>query len=213
MKRVLFIIGLLMVSGPTFSQTLQRSQLNVVATDAQGGNFSGLRAFKPVLDRVLYRGGGPGGKVSLRTNQLQALCQNGFSSAGYLYPDNFNSPTQVNCGAQNLEYRVVGFRAAGAEQTLRAIYNIIKSQSTANPQGPMFLHCWNGWHASGEISAYALRQFCNMSGDEAARYWAQNIGDQGNLSKYGSIQNRIRNFNKISSLEITDAERARICPQ
>ncbi len=213
MKKIWMMIGLMVLATPAFAQILQRSQLNQVMADAQGGNFSGLRSFKPVLERVLYRGGGPGGKVSLKPPQLQALCQNGFSSAGYLYPDNFNGPTQVNCGTHTLDYRVVGFRAAGAEQTLRSIYNIIKSQSTATPQGPMFLHCWNGWHASGEISAYALRQFCNMSGDEAARYWGENIGDHGNLGNYKSIQNRIRNFQKISSLEITDAERARICPR
>ena len=36
------------------------------------------------------------------------------------------------------------------------------------------MHCWNGWHASGYISALSLRQFCGVSGSDAVAYWIRN---------------------------------------
>ena len=212
MKQIIMLFCLVAGSMQVHGQNLQRSQISQEISGARE-RFQGLRAFRVVLDRVLYRGGGPGGTIPLRDNHLQALCADGFSSAGYLYPTNFDGPKEINCGQNSIRNTLEGFREAGGRQTLQKIHEIIQSQSTSQPKGPMFLHCWNGWHASGEISAYALRQFCGMSGDEAAQYWAENIGDKGNLSKYRSIMNRIRNFQKISGLEITPEQKARICPR
>lgn len=212
LKNVMIFLALVVSCEQVFSHALRLSQLSSVVEGSRE-RFHGLRDFRPVLDRVLYRGGGSGGQIQLRTNQLQALCTDGFSGAVYLYPTNFTGPQTLSCGNNSIHYVHSGFRAKPAEDTLRAIHQVIQSQSTAAPKGPVFVHCWNGWHASGEISAYALRQFCDMSGNDAAEYWADNVGDKGNLSKYGSIMNRIRNFQKISGLEITAEEKSRICPK
>lgn len=213
-QKLVMVVGVLLCTSNLFAQSLTKAQINEVIPGSSE-KFHKLRYMRTVLDRVLYRGGGPGGKVQLSDNNLKALCEDNFSGAVYLYSDGFKGPQTITCAdkTKSVHYVVSGFRGTEGEKTLRAIYNVIKSQSTANPLGPIFVHCWNGWHASGEISAYALRQFCDMSGDEAAAYWGKNIGDQGNLPKYGSIQNRIRAFQKIPGLEITAEEKSRICPR
>ncbi len=212
-QKVIFMIGILVCTTNVFAQSLTRAQINDVIPGSSE-KFHKLKNMRTVLDRVLYRGGGPGGKVPLTGNNLNALCENDFSGAVYLYSDGFKGPQTVSCtGNKSVHYMISGFRGKDGEKTLRAIHNVIKSQSTAQPLGPVFVHCWNGWHASGEIAAYALRQFCDMSGNEAADYWGKNIGDHGNLPKYGSIQNRIRNFVKIPGLDITAEEKERVCPK
>lgn len=185
----------------------------------QNFNESGLvqqklvRALKPVLLNHLYRGGGPGGKVTLSKAGIQGLCHAGFSSAFYLYPDNWSGPKTENCQDQDgqantFTYQLSGFRGRDkARPVLEAVYKSIK-----NKGGPVFVHCWNGWHASGEVAAYALIQFCGMSGEAAGRYWQANVGDKGNLPKYGSIVRHIENFRPFDDLKISPAEQADICP-
>jgi hypothetical protein len=46
-------------------------------------------------------------------------------------------------------------RISKARVLLETIFAAIKDSE----MGPIYMHCWNGWHASGYISALSLRQF------------------------------------------------------
>ena len=93
---------------------------------------------------------------------------------------------------------------------MRAIYDVIK-----NPDhGPVFVHCMWGVHASGAISAMALVQFCGWSEARAKQYWddARNGADcSGGCDNW--IDAKFSSFAMDPNLEITDAERASICPR
>lgn len=176
--------------------------------------LKGLRNVKPVMEGVLYRGGNSGGgKAPLKSEALMNLCEAGFSLAVYLYPDGFK-PKTVHCTtkdgkANTLEYIQKGFRdSKSREIVMTEIYDIIMSQN----KGPAYVHCWNGSHASGETAAIALMQFCGLSGEAAGKYWADNIHDKGNLSKYGSIYKKhIPSFKPFNSLTIPQDIRAQVC--
>jgi hypothetical protein len=182
-----------------------------VHADTDISGLQKLRSVKPVLSDILYRGGGPGGKRLLPETALNSLCKAGFSSAIYVYDDMRPSGQPIQCqdasGKSNqLKYHTTSFK------DIRSILTEVRTAITSN-SGPVYVHCWNGWHASGEVSAKALIQFCGWSGAEAAKYWGENIGDQGNLPKYRSIQNRISQFKAFDDLKIDAQTQAQICPK
>jgi hypothetical protein len=51
--------------------------------------------------------------------------------------------------------------------------------------------CWNGWHASGYISALSLRQFCGVSKSNAVAYWIRNT-DNNDGPEYDDYKNNRR---------------------
>jgi hypothetical protein len=181
------------------------------ASEVDISNLQKLREVKPVLLNVLYRAGGPGGAVLLPSQALTSLCKAGFSSAIYVYDDKYPSNQPIQCqdsrGRGNqMNYRTISFRDQ------RAIFAQIRSAMTSH-SGPVLVHCWNGWHASGEISATALMQFCDWSGNQAAQYWEDNIGDRGNIPKYGKIKQRIRSFKPFEDLRLSPQIQAEVCPK
>lgn len=193
-------LALLVTFSALSLSAFERSNLNQIVPNSRA-EFNGLREMKPVLDGVLYRGGGPGGKVALAAPQLNALCEAGFTDAGYLYPDNFKGRATTACQGGQITYDRYGFLGArGAAAFLQKVHELIKNG------GKIFVHCWNGWHASGEVAAYALVQFCDYTPDQAADYWEANVGDGARIS-------RIRKFVKLPGLEITGSDKARICPK
>lgn len=176
--------------------------------------LNGIRYLRPVLPGLLYRGGGPGGKVELNHSTLQSLCESGFSTAIYLYPEGFSGTKHVACSSQkhsqqSLSYEQTGFRGnSDRYQALKMIRD-----AAINNSGPVFVHCWNGWHASGELSAIALIQFCGWEGEEAANYWKSNIGDQGNVGKYGKIMHTyIAGFTPFNDLKLPEELKRKYCP-
>jgi hypothetical protein len=188
-------------------------------------NLYGVRNFRAVLNGVLYRGGANNAyhKDSPRNNQnplpddgLMNLCQEGFSTAVYLYSTRYNTaPHSVNCrmadGSTNhLTYKQISILSVSNSQ-LHDVLELILGHVRGN-NGPIYAHCWNGWHASGITGAYALRQFCGFSGEEAVSYWNENT-DGNNGSSYNGIRNRIRDFVPFADLELTSAERSQLCPR
>jgi hypothetical protein len=196
--------------------------------DNHGNGFDrlyGVRNFRAVLNGVFYRGGANNyfNKHHRRSNMnplptegLTNLCEEGFGHAVYLYSTNFSSaPKSVHCrifqGNDNtLEYlqiSVLDARNQGLDQLLGLVYQHIR-----NPRlGPIYDHCWNGWHASGFISAITLRQFCGFSGEQAVEYWNANTdGDHGRA--FEGIRARIRSFIPNRNLALTPAERSALCP-
>jgi hypothetical protein len=201
--------------------------------DNRGKQFpalEGVRNFRVVLDGVYYRGGadnsqrtGPKANMNpLPTHGLQHLCEQGFTEAVYLYSTNCASaPHDVACqsdaGSGALEYqRIVAQlpRQPAASKLLadndRNLLTPIYEHLKGTRPGPIYMHCWNGWHASGYVAAIALRQFCEWSADAAIAYWTRNT--DGNGADYGQVPERIKTFAPIPKLAISDSERRLVCP-
>jgi hypothetical protein len=169
---------------------------------------AGLRSERTVLRGALIRAGGPGGQQDLPVDVINDLCERGISKAYYLYPSkNFRNKGVHSCSRGSMTYTGAGFQGRSVAPILADV-----ARAATNGGGPVLVHCWNGWHAAGEVSAYALVQLCDWSGDRAAQYWASNIADKRNVSKYGSVLKRIRNFKPFAGIRISDGVKARVCP-
>ena len=194
--------------------------------DDRGEGFEplyGTRNFRRVLDGVMYRGGANNkhhrdhrrNNVNpLPDDGLQNLCEEGFDEAVYLYSTRFESaPESVDChdfnGHRNhLDYRSISpFESHGAAELLRLIHRHLAAVGSGRP---VYFHCWNGWHASGFISALALRQFCNFSAGEAVTYWRANT--DGHDRGRESLLAKIRSFQPDPTLRISPSLRHRVCP-
>jgi hypothetical protein len=98
---------------------------------------------------------------------LKGLCEAGFSLAVYGYTEGFHGTQQIRCtnsisGEQNtLTYIAGGASRLAFEQDVMSQIQTVVGNPNA---GPVFVHCWNGDHASGELASFALRQFCGWSG-------------------------------------------------
>lgn len=188
-------------------------------TDNRGAGYEdlyGTRNFRVVLHGVYYRGGGNNKylKPTPRENEnplpaigLKNLCEEGFGQSIYYYSKNFDSNQAItNCNGNELRYRQIsGFVDSNEKKLMETIFNRIKGKIS----GPIYGHCWNGWHASGFIAAKALRQFCDWTADQAINYWVK--GTDGD-SDYPTIKTRIANFKTHSEFKITMAEKEAICP-
>lgn len=207
-----------------YEQRYQLNSLNEKLVDNHGDGYEslyGVRNFRKVLKGILYRGGANNSynKYGKRSNTnplpdigLKNLCSEGFGASVYLYETNFSTaPKQVNCStveskANTLKYSQL--TAADVENTtvyLEMIYKAIKGEG----KSPIYMHCWNGWHASGLVSALALRQFCGMSGKDALSYWMRNT--DGNTEGYDSIKKRIVDFQPLAQFKISTEEQNQIC--
>jgi hypothetical protein len=209
--------------------------------DNRGNGYEslyGLRNLRVVLHGVMYRGGANNfyHRQSPRDNQnplppdgLENLCQESFGEAIYLYEKNYH-PEVFNCTSRNnspntLKYTQIsvlnsaipladnqGVQLIPARQELKEILTKVHECATGTGSCPIYTHCWNGWHASGFISAVALRQFCNFTGEEAEKYWIDGTDSVGN-SNYPAIKSAIRAFVALPDLEIPASTKAKICPQ
>lgn len=207
-----------------YEQRYQLNTLNEKLVDNRGDgyeNLYGVRNFRKVLKGILYRGGANNSynKYGKRSNTnplpdigLKNLCSEGFGTSVYLYETNFSTaPKQVSCStveSKSNSLKYYQLTAADVENTtvyLEMIYKAIKGIGAS----PIYMHCWNGWHASGLVSALALRQFCGMSGKEALAYWTQNT--DGNTNGYDSIKKRIVDFQPLSQFKISGEEQQQIC--
>ncbi|RZA00825.1 MAG: hypothetical protein EOP11_17940, partial [Proteobacteria bacterium] len=158
--------------------------------DDRGNGFEalyGVRNFRAVLNGVYYRGGANnyyhrtnkrGNENPLPNDGLMNLCEEGFTDAVYLYPTNAGTaPKITRCrtadGAENvLNYQqITGLDAKNNRKLLTIVQNHLRNERL----GGVYMHCWNGWHASGYAAAITLRQFCGFTGDQAAQYWTKNI--------------------------------------
>ena len=132
------------------------------ATDNRGdGNpdLYGTRNFRTILHGVAYRGGGNNyyhstnkrsNKNPLPNDGLKNLAKLSFDSAVYLYSVNFDvapSKTESNNGNVLNYYQIGGNNKKEVRTLLEMTYESIKKAN----KGPLYLHCWNGWHQSGYI--------------------------------------------------------------
>ena len=187
--------------GPSESDMLVRSM---------SGQPDGMAFFRPVLTGVLYRGGFQGGdkdRTGLSETQKQSLCQSGFSEAFYADFGKNTSYGTTSCGAGSLEYKSA--RSSRPASVMKDLHKAIVSNS-----GPVLVHCMWGVHSSGALSAMALVQFCGWSEQRAKEYWneARN-GAPCSGGCDGWIDGKFAKFSVDPSLEISEAQRAAICPK
>lgn len=183
----------------------------------------GVRNFRVVLNGVYYRGGANNTRNRdlvrknsnpLQKNGLLSLCKEGFSEAVYLYTTNFRSaPKSIRCTDRNGRINTLTYSQISALQGANEHKQLekIRDHITGKTPGPIYDHCWNGWHASGYIAALSLRQFCGYSSAQADAYWVKNT--DGNWRGNESIRSKIKNFKPFENLKITSSERSLICPK
>jgi len=185
----------------------------------------GTRNFRAVLANVLYRGGGNNknnrygsrpNKSPLPIQGLTSLCEQGFDTAVYMYSDGFEqAPKKVECVEKKtklpatLDYLQIGPYNEGSIRELLEI--TAKKIRAGGKVKSSYYHCWNGWHASGMISAYSLRQFCNYTGEQAVKYWDLNTDGFNTEPAFEKLRKQIREFKPHEDLKLTAAERAKFC--
>lgn len=184
----------------------------------------GTRNLRPILHGVAYRGGANNyfHKTEKRKNSnplpedgVKGLCQEGFSNSVYLYRTNFDtirpldSCACVNNTVNKMQYSQYDyFDNDHIYSMLKMVYESAKDSTI----GPVYLHCWNGWHASGFISALILKQFCGYSDIEAVSYWDLGTDGANTSPRYRKIRDDIKAFRPYSEFYITDSLENRICP-
>ena len=197
--------------------------------DNQGNGFEdlyGVRNFRAVLNGVVYRGGAnnaynKNGKRAnsnpLPTAGLKNLCEEGFGTAIYLYDTNYQTaPKVTSCGSELESSNTLNYMQESvllSETSAKKVLNLIHKKLTSDSdQSPIYMHCWNGWHASGYISALTLRQFCGYTGDQAVNYWNLNTDGNNKGSNYDRIRTKIRAYKVDSSIPLGSALKAKVCP-
>lgn len=206
----------------------EKYHLNSVFEKAVDNRGKGLRSlygtrnFRVVLRGVHYRGGAnnlylePDSRPNtnpLPPVALENLCREGFSTAIYLYQEGFQqSPKKVSCkvnGSEHqLEYlQLSAFNDNQAKIILKKIHTQLIKQST----GPIYTHCWNGWHASGFISALALKQFCDWNNQQLIFYWDKNTDGNNKDPAFQRIRKKIIDFKIDSKMLLSKDDQKKYC--
>lgn len=197
-----------------------------VKNDGTGDDaLRGVRNFRVVLHGVVYRGGANNkwrkpprdNENPLPPEGLENLCKQGFSDAVYLYKKNFKK-TATTCEdlmshkSNTIDYQQRSPLAENSDKDIKAILEEVYKRISGEERTPLYLHCWNGWHASGFASALVLRQFCGVSGDAAAAYWTRNTDNVG-VPSAEHIRKRIRNFTPLPAMVVSAETQQLICPK
>ncbi len=200
---------------------------HVKRVDDRGNGYEklyGTRNFRAVLSNILYRGGANNkyNREGSRPNRnplpdrgLRSLCEQGFDTAVYLYSEGFDTaPKRVSCvnektGQQaSLDYLQI---SPYKPNTIRELLKIIDKKIHASDSSSAYFHCWNGWHASGLISAYVMRQFCGFSGTLAVQYWDLNTDGNNTDPSFEKLRQQVRDFTPYEDFKLTPEEQSRYC--
>jgi hypothetical protein len=191
-------------------------------TDNFGNGYPalyGTRNMRPVLYGIVYRGGANNfyHKDNKRDNSnplpedgLINLSNEGFKKAIYLYDKNFDqAPKEIINPTidDTLRYlRITGTDRKSIKKIISQVYEVIK-----NPEsGPIYMHCWNGWHQSGLMSSAILMQFCDFTNSQALDYWMKNT-DKNNKG-YDHIKKIIKEHERFDEFKIDKKIKSLICP-
>lgn len=225
--KVYVFISILLIasSGRSFSLSFNSPQDTSIYDKLNGNKgegpaaFRGVRNLRTVLNGVLYRSGANNnyGPFVSRSNDnplsfqtLLNLRENGFRRAYYLYNSNFQQSGWSNMmpllNSVNMDYTsLVPHNDSIAKIILKDIYHSITQDSS----GAILIHCWNGWHMSGLVSAYALIQFCDFGPSEAWEYWKSCTDN--NYVGFPKIKTRIFSFKPDQTLQISHEKKLQIC--
>ena len=196
-------------------------------TDNKGNGFDslyGTRNMRPILHGVAYRGGANNyyHKTDKRNNHnpipldgMHGLCQEGFSKGIYLYRENFEeSPIGDTCNCIDSTLNKLEYEQRDYYDSLH-VYDMLKSTyeaATLPEVGPVYLHCWNGWHASGFIAAVILKQFCDFNDWDAVNYWDLGTDGANTSPRYQTQRERIKKFQPYPEFAISDSLQDCLCP-
>jgi len=194
--------------------------------DNWGNGFEdlyGTRNMRTILHGVAYRGGANNyyHKTAKRNNSnpmpsdgVKNLCEEGFSSSIYLYRKNWETASTLDtCKCVNQSKNVLKYEQFDYfdDKHVYDMLEIVYKSARDSSIGPVYLHCWNGWHASGFISAVILKQFCGMSDLDATSYWDLGTDGANTSPRYNKIRERIKNFKPYSEFILKDSLQNRIC--
>ena len=190
--------------------------------DNKGDGFDslyGLRNMRTVLFGVAYRGGANNfyHKSDKRDNHnplpidgLEHLSEQGFSTAIYLYSTNFKDSPKKIINKKSGDTLIYIQNSGNDRKALKEIMLSIKEVILNPKKGPIYLHCWNGWHQSGYVSSAILRQFCNYSSEEAYKYWLENT--DGVNKGYEKVKQQVKDFIPFEDIKIDAKTKEAICP-
>ena len=195
--------------------------------DNWGNGFDslyGTRNMRPILHGVAYRGGSNNyyHKTDKRNNHnpipndgMSNLCIEGFSAGVYLYRENFETaPLGDTCDCIDKEVNELTYYQKDYfdDKHVYDMVELVYNSATNNDIGPVYLHCWNGWHASGFISAVILKQFCGFSNFEAVNYWDLGTDGANTSPRYQSQRERIKAFEPYPEFAVSDSLKSCLCP-
>jgi len=183
-------------------------------------SLTGARNIRTVLIGALYRGGANNvyNNYLSRNNDnpmnLQGvinMSSAGFKNMIYLYGRNFKyyypEQTRNLLKSQGISYESI---VPSNDSIMHILLSKVRNAITDPQHGPVYVHCWNGWHMSGIVSAFALMQFCDISNRKALAYWEK--GTDGHFKGFDKIRQRILGFKKFEDLAIPIQDKLRICP-
>jgi hypothetical protein len=199
MKRQLCVLFTIFWLSPVYAAFAQSNIMQ------PGTPFHGIRDFRVVMPNVLYRGGANNGRAPLNRGELNALCEDDIGTAIYLYNTGFSGPSTTTCSKGSLKYIYESWQGKGRAAVHQMIYDAIKNKGK-----PIFIHCWNGIHATGAVAATALIQFCNLSPQQAVKYWKVGVAPR---VQYPSVIQNILSFHPNPALQLTPEEQAKYCPK
>ncbi|MDA7803191.1 OmpA family protein [Crocinitomix sp.] len=196
-------------------------------TDNKGNGFDslyGTRNMRPILHGVAYRGGANNyyhltdkrnNHNPLPLDGMHGLCQEGFSKGIYLYRENFEeSPIGDTCNCVDSTLNRLEYEQRDYYDSVH-VYDMLRStfEAATMPEvGPVYLHCWNGWHASGYVAAVILKQFCGYSDWDAVNYWDLGTDGANTSPRYQTQRERIKEFKPYPEFEISDSLKNCLCP-
>ena len=182
----------------------------------------GVRNMRVVLHGVLYRGGSNNfyrreaepktyNSHPLPPWGINNLRQAGFGGAIYLYSKYFEEdyPEPVLDSLFDLGFNY-SCQPDLNREVVFSFFEEINALIQSEKKEPLYIHCWNGWHQSGMLSAFTLMQFCGLNNQQALKYWEQNT--DGAFKGYPHVKSEILQFKPFSEFNTDSATRARICP-
>jgi hypothetical protein len=196
--------------------------LNEKITDNFGNGFDslyGTRNMRTILYGIAYRGGANNyyhrnckrdNHNPLPEDGLINLSKEGFSTAVYLYSRKFDSSKKMFIDSKSndtLRY----LRLSGSDKkTIRKILELVYDAINNPGKGPLYFHCWNGWHQSGLIASVILMQFCDYTNEHALMYWIENTDDVN--KGYENVKSLIKNFKRFDDIKIDKKLQQKFCP-
>lgn len=167
---------------------------------------------KAVLKGVFYFGGSDQGRKLLSSSYQNLMCEHGFSQAYSVY----DKPSKgTSCSGNSMEYSHIGQASVDSDggsrvaSLMRKLYRIIKANGS---EGPVYVHCYYGVHASNTIAQMVLKQFCGISDATAVANWNKvdlydSLGEP-NLSRE---LEKVQNYSPDPSLQLSASEKATVC--
>jgi len=221
------IKGDFIYSSDYYKNRYVESDLMYKVTDNKGNGFDslyGTRNMRPILHGVAYRGGANNyyhltdkrhNHNPIPLDGMVNLCKEGFSKGVYLYRENFeNSPVGDTCSCNNKSWNNFEYYQKDYfdDQHIKDMLEMTYNSATMDSVGPIYLHCWNGWHASGYISAVILKQFCGYSSWDAVNYWDLGTDGANTSPRYQHQRERIKAFEPFPEYMISDSLQDCLCP-